>query len=529
MRFGSILFLASFAAAGVYRDSNSVKWVRTEDTSGGPVDLSRVTSIEFHADVWNAGYTFRVDGLTLGGSEVTEDNASSWGVFDTWTATSGDSVSNDAGDVKVGNSSIKFTTDSGSDSGCFYPKSRNASWNLSSAPNLTCWMKFGGENPLQMNLPAIVLTTAAGGKVRIEPSANLISTAWTQVTIPLNYVTFAANPPIGMSPLDCTFSYSSWYPVNVAEFSVDVNGDGTADVQRNNAGNLTWTYSTPGTYMAALTLRDTGGAVYSATLPVQVQPSQKLVLNATPRDGLAPLVVTFAFDSTDGSITEFKLDADGNGTFDFVRSQGGKATWIFSQPGYYLAKLEGKNSSGTIWTKTISINVFAAGSRPEYTARPRVLMVNYNPYLEAFSKTLSEHMLWASTQTMIKTYRNHFLTASGGHVDYEIVDVIERDEWPIHLDGFRHSDQSWIDSWNSGKAGAHVVDGRVIDGDLYAILRDNRIVERIQAEEIDEVWLAGAPGFGHPESFMIGKGAFRINGPALTDVNCRATAFKVFN
>ena len=97
----------------VVSSSGASDWTRTDDTSEGPVDLSSVTSIEIHSDVWSTGYTLWVDGLTLGGQEITERNAADWAPYDSWGVSEADQVSDDSTDFKVGTASIKLVTDSG--------------------------------------------------------------------------------------------------------------------------------------------------------------------------------------------------------------------------------------------------------------------------------------------------------------------------------------------------------------------------------------------------------------------------------
>lgn len=55
------------------------------------------------------------------------------------------SIVNDTTRVRVGSASLKFTTDSGYDTGILTPPSRNASWNLSNTGGMAFWIY--AENP----------------------------------------------------------------------------------------------------------------------------------------------------------------------------------------------------------------------------------------------------------------------------------------------------------------------------------------------------------------------------------------------
>jgi len=240
-------------------------WTRTDNTSGGPVDLSSVTSIEIHADVWNYGYTFWLDGMIMGTVEITENNASQWGTIGNGSPV----VTNDTSDVKVGLSSIKFDTGSGNDSGCFFPGDASASWDMSKIDSFYFWMKFSSPNNPQINIPKIVLTTASGGKVTLAPKTNMAAPNWTKIAVPLQGVSISVSSQFGDAPLSCDLTVNSHY-LNITEYRIDTNGDGTDEITLTSAGTTSTTYQA-GSYETKLSATDVNGNVWTDTVNVSAR------------------------------------------------------------------------------------------------------------------------------------------------------------------------------------------------------------------------------------------------------------------
>ena len=86
--------------------------------------------------------------------------------------------------------------------------------------------------------------------------------------------------------------------------------------------------------------------------------------------------------------------------------------------------------------------------------------------------------------------------ASGGYINYEIVKFIELDEWPEKIDGFKYTDESFVEVSKSHKW--HQPDR----SNYRKIFERSGLIKMIQNRECDEVWLWGAGGFGWDELSM---------------------------
>ncbi len=140
--------------------------------------------------------------------------------------------------------------------------------------------------------------------------------------------------------------------------------------------------------------------------------------------------------------------------------------------------------------------------------QPRVLAIVYNPVIDAATgKKLIETMGWNDPNDLIKGYIADIDECSGGLVKYQVVQRIDADELPVKADGFQYTPAAYV-SVARTNSGAHDPDA----ADYGAIIARFNLLQRVTANEFDEVWLFGGPYFGFWESAMAGAGAFFSNG-----------------
>lgn len=156
---------------------------------------------------------------------------------------------------------------------------------------------------------------------------------------------FTANRTSGCSPLAVTFTdASNGNGKAITTWEWDFNGDNVIDHTDSAApAPFVYTYATPGTYSAKLTVTTTCGtnaktktiAAYGATAD----------FTATQTSGCGPLTVTFTDASTSNSrtITEWNWDFGDSTTY------SGKfpPAHVYSNPGTYIVKLTVTTTCGT--------------------------------------------------------------------------------------------------------------------------------------------------------------------------------------
>ena len=159
------------------------------------------------------------------------------------------------------------------------------------------------------------------------------------------------------------------------------------------------------------------------------------------------------------------------------------------------------------------------------TQYPRVYAINYNPWLESHNQRLHQRAGWNNPVTLNNQYINDMRYSSHNIVNYRLCGSIDIDEWPLKADGFRYTDESYLQclaNWS----GWHTPDGV----DYRMIVRNHDLARRVDFGEIEEVFVQGAPYFGYWESTMAGYGGYWCNsGPQQRVASSRIFIMMGFN
>ena len=132
------------------------------------------------------------------------------------------------------------------------------------------------------------------------------------------------------------------------------------------------------------------------------------------------------------------------------------------------------------------------------------------------TQRLSQFHGWSDPDTLTEQYRAWFGTTSNGRVTYEIAVRSLRDEFPIKADGFRYTAATY-EACMANTATCHMPDGV----DYLRLLQDSTVCERVNAGQIDELWVQGAPYFGFYESRLAGPNGYWYNSPPLDGSTCQ--------
>lgn len=128
--------------------------------------------------------------------------------------------------------------------------------------------------------------------------------------------------------------------------------------------------------------------------------------------------------------------------------------------------------------------------------RARVVVVVYNPVLEREGgKTLIEHIGANDPVEYSHVLVNVIREASWGYVNYEIVDIITVDGYPVKVDGFRYTDETFLSVRKTQK-------WQPSPSSYRKIFEENHLIERCRREQISEIWLWGASGMHFDEFAM---------------------------
>jgi hypothetical protein len=148
---------------------------------------------------------------------------------------------------------------------------------------------------------------------------------------------------------------------------------------------------------------------------------------------------------------------------------------------------------------------------------PKVMVINFDPVLENYgSVRLTELLGWNAVGPLVDQYILDIADASGGLVNYVVVETHEVDAIPIKADRFQYTDETYLACQSSGGTACYSAD----TADYGAILSGFDVCSKLNNGKIDEVWLFGGPWFGYYESRLAGPGAFWYNASPLEGTGC---------
>jgi hypothetical protein len=149
--------------------------------------------------------------------------------------------------------------------------------------------------------------------------------------------------------------------------------------------------------------------------------------------------------------------------------------------------------------------------QPPVPVTRKVSLLIINPTIpSAGGRKLIEIMNWNDPDRLAAEFIEDIRMVSHGYANYEIVERIEIDDFPIKEDNYRYTPDHYLHVIRTGQ-GAHHPDIM----NYHPIIDTNRLVEKVNSGAIDEVWAMGFPWGGMYESRMMGPGAFWCNAPAL--------------
>jgi hypothetical protein len=81
-----------------------------------------------------------------------------------------------------------------------------------------------------------------------------------------------------------------------------------------------------------------------------------------------------------------------------------------------------------------------------------IIVVNYDPVLSDHGGVrLQQHMKWNDPRPFTTNLVRYIREASGGLANYRIVDFIHLNAFPAKRDGFRYTEESFLEMWKDRK------------------------------------------------------------------------------
>jgi len=140
-----------------------------------------------------------------------------------------------------------------------------------------------------------------------------------------------------------------------------------------------------------------------------------------------------------------------------------------------------------------------------------VLSIIHDPLIPfEGGRKLHQVLNWNDPDALAQKYIADVRECSYGLANFEIVERIEVDGFPVKQDRFLYTPETYLACWRA-RSGFHQPDAV----DYQRLLDEFEVIPRINGGAIDEVWLFGFPYAGYYESIMAGPGAFWCNAPPL--------------
>jgi hypothetical protein len=135
---------------------------------------------------------------------------------------------------------------------------------------------------------------------------------------------------------------------------------------------------------------------------------------------------------------------------------------------------------------------------------------------------------WNNTDSLVQKYIESMQQLTGNNLFYQVANKLTVDKYPVLQDGRQYNDMTWKQATVDDTKAFRDSHGSYMLADYQHIIQDFNIIEQVQSQQIDEVWMFGGPYFGFYESCMVGKGAFWCNGPGI-EFNCRRFVIMGYN
>jgi len=135
---------------------------------------------------------------------------------------------------------------------------------------------------------------------------------------------------------------------------------------------------------------------------------------------------------------------------------------------------------------------------------------------------------WNRSDDLIPGYIEAMRKASQDILAYQVVEKLDVPEYPLLMDGSQYTESTFIRVLADDRSAFRDAKGSYLFADYDQIIEKYDLLDKIEDEQIDEVWMFGGPYFGFYESRMVGRDAFWCNGPGI-EQDCRRFVIMGYN
>ncbi len=218
--------------------------------------------------------------------------------------------------------------------------------------------------------------------LEVKDAGDLTNTISETITVSTADPTasFTVDPTSGTTAtifnFDASDSSDNEDEASVLQVRWDWENDGTYDTNYSTTKTATHQYTSTGTYIVKLEVKDSDGLTNSTVVSVSVSNAAPTALfTINPNSGTTVTIFNFnASSSTDHeddiSVLQVRWDWENDGTYDTNYSTTKTATHQYTSTGTYIVKLEVKDSDGLTNTAISTVIVSNAAPTASFTVDP---------------------------------------------------------------------------------------------------------------------------------------------------------------
>jgi hypothetical protein len=173
-----------------------------------------------------------------------------------------------------------------------------------------------------------------------------------------------------------------------------------------------------------------------------------------------------------------------------------------------MANTFGSNPLSVLWNKLRALFSPRQEAIPIVIQRKVMAIVFYPPAALAEATRAG----WKNPDDLINQYIEAMGKASKNMLAYQVVNKVQVNYFPLAADGRQYDDTTWVLARKDDKTAFRDAAGNYVIADYRRLIQDFKMIQVVQNQLVDEIWMFGGPYFGFYESCMVGRGAFNCNG-----------------
>ena len=131
----------------------------------------------------------------------------------------------------------------------------------------------------------------------------------------------------------------------------------------------------------------------------------------------------------------------------------------------------------------------APAAAPAESKRVNVIVIHVDPVLKTRGNVkLHQYMKWSDPRQLTRRLVEDARAASGGYVDYQVVEEIDYDGFTTFRNGFTYTEEGFLNMWEKDRKSANK--GMT---SFKWLFKQFDLAAKLEAKDAAEIWLWGAP------------------------------------